>query len=293
MPGTYGDSTTSSTLALAMATVPNTMISSRANARVKQLRAAFNGIPRLSGGLIAIEGITLLQEAARSGAVLRTVFLSAHHDVPQWLPAEVDVIRLADATFASATDTKTPKGIAALLEPPVWDLDEVLRGASEAGPALFVVAAGLQDPGNLGTLIRTAEAFQANAVLTTEGTVSSLNPKTVRGSAGSVFRVPVAEIGVSRLAELGRSGIRILAAVSGDSAPHYSSSVPVTQLDLTSPCAFLIGNEGKGLKPELLAISETRITIPTPGPVESLNAGVAGSLLLYEAARQRGAARLA
>jgi TrmH family RNA methyltransferase len=272
---------------------PAAIITSRTNPRVKQLRAAFAGTSRISGGLIAIEGSNLLEEALRSGLRPRAIYLSAHHEVPLWVPREIELLRLADAVFASATDTRSPQGIAALLEPPSWNLDDVLALSTPAvpgRPALFLVAAGLQDPGNLGTLIRTAEAFAATAVLTTEGTVSPWNPKALRASAGSVFRVPVAQIPTATLDRLRRNGVRILAAVTGDSAPHYSSSVPVTQLDLTTPCAFLIGNEGNGLTHDLLAAAETRITIPTPGPVESLNAAVAGALLLYEAARQRAAA---
>lgn len=265
------------------------LITSKTNARVKQLRAAFSGNPRLANGLIAIEGETMIQEATRSRLELTTVFLSEHHEPPPWLASHVEVLRLTDSVFAGATDTRTPKGIAALLEPPDWDLDQVLHSVRPAGPLLLLVAAGLQDPGNLGTLIRTAEAFQASAVLTTPGTVSPWNPKTVRGSAGSVFRVPVITVAPAQLGELGRNGVHLLAAVTGDSAPHLSVSLPITHLDLTTDCAFLIGNEGRGLAPELIALAETRITIPTPGPVESLNAGVAGSLLLYEAARQRGA----
>jgi TrmH family RNA methyltransferase len=111
----------------------------------------------------------------------------------------------------------------------------------------------------------------------------------MRASAGSVFRVPLVEANATRLAALRATGVRLLAAVTGDSAPHRPA-VPVTQLDLTKGCAIMIGNEGVGLSAELLELADTRITIPTPGPVESLNAGVAGSLLLYEAARQRSAA---
>lgn len=279
-----------------MTATPNA-ITSRTNPRVKQLRAAFAGNPRLADGLIAIEGATMLQEALRSGMELKTIFLSQHQEVPHWIGPDAEVLRLSDSVFESATDTRTPKGIAALLEPPVWDLDAVLGdaagGGAGGGAPLLLIAAGLQDPGNLGTLIRTAEAFQASAVLTTPGTVSPWNAKALRGSAGSVFRVPVVQVEMAKLRDLAGYGVRVLAAVTGDSAPHYSASVPVTQLDLTTGCAFLIGNEGRGLTPELLALAETRITIPTPGPVESLNAGVAGALLLYEAARQRSAARVA
>lgn len=257
-------------------------ISSRTNPRVKRLRAALNGNARLAAGLIAIEGHNLIAEALRSGIPLETLFLTEGVPEPPNLPAACEVVRLTQDVFASVSATEAPQGVAALLEPPELELRH--------GPTpLLLIAGGLQDPGNLGTLIRSAEAFGAEAVLLTPGTVSPWNPKTLRASTGSIFRVPVLHVTHARLAALRTGGIRILAAVTGDSAPHYSASVPITQLDLTTPCAFLIGNEGAGLSADLLALAETRITIPTPGPVESLNASVAGSLLLYEAARQREA----
>ena len=260
-------------------------ITSRTNARVKQLRAAFAGNPRLAGGLVGIEGATMLQEAVRSGMELKAVFVSQSYEAPRWIGSHVEVVRLGEGVFESATDTRTPQGIAALIEPPAWELEDVLREAAKMGPPLLLIAAGLQDPGNLGTLIRTAEAFGASAVLTTPGTVSAWNAKALRSSAGSVFRVPVVQVPVLKLREL--RGVKVLAAVAED-----AGSVPVTQVDLTAGCALLIGNEGRGLTPELLALADARITIPMPGPVESLNAAVAGSLLLYEAARQRSEARV-
>jgi TrmH family RNA methyltransferase len=157
----------------------------------------------------------------------------------------------------------------------------------------------LQDPGNLGTLIRSAEAFGATAVLTTHGTVSEWNQKALRASAGSVFRVPVVAISTEELIALQSRGVRLLAAVAPNSETDSNSpldsksnSASVRDADLTNPCALMIGNEGAGLGDEFLALADTRITIPTPGRVESLNAAIAGSLLLYEAARQREAARL-
>jgi len=264
--------------------VPASLITSRANPRVKQLRAAFAGGARLADGLVAIEGENLIREAIRSGIALRTAFLSERTSAPTWLPCDVEVMYLADAIFASAVDTQSPQGIAALIEPPQWQLDSVLHNSSAhtAVAPLLLIAAGLQDPGNLGTLIRSAEAFAATAVLTTPGTVSPWNQKALRASAGSVFRVPVISITTDDLTSLKSRDIRLLAAVAPEAnAPH--GPMP----DLTQPTALMIGNEGNGLSVDLLALSDARISIPTPGPVESLNAAIAGSLLLYEASRQR------
>src|SRR5208283_1832829 len=133
------------------------LVTSRANARVKQLRAAFAGHARLSGGLVAIEGETMLREALASGLPLKTVFLSERVEPPAWLPRGVELLVLADEVFASAVATQNPQGIAALLIPPVWTIESAFPAnpPGEKVP-LLLVAAGLQDPGNLGTLVRSA-----------------------------------------------------------------------------------------------------------------------------------------
>jgi TrmH family RNA methyltransferase len=259
-----------------------TLVTSRANPRVKQLRAAFAGHARLSGGLAAIEGEHLLQEALRSGLHIKTVFLSERIDPPAWLPRGVEQLTLTDEALSSAVDTQHPQGIAALLIPPTWDIESAFP-AKQA--PLLLIAAALQDPGNLGTLIRSAEAFGATAVLTTAGTVSEWNQKALRASAGSVFRVPVVAATPADILALKSRGLCLFAAVAGN--PQGPDALPVAAADLAQPCALMIGNEGSGLTTELLQIATARITIPTPGPVESLNAAVAGSLLLYEASRQR------
>ena len=172
------------------------VISSRANARVKQLRAAFQGHARLSGGMVAIEGDHLLEEALRSGMVLKTVFVSERREVPKIVPRGVEVLRLTEEVFGSVVETQSPQGVAALLVPPVWVLEDVV---GSGGAPLILIAAGLQDPGNLGTLVRSAEAFGATGVLTTPGTVSAWNQKALRASVGSVFRVPVVGVDASEI----------------------------------------------------------------------------------------------
>ena len=145
----------------------------------------------------------------------------------------------------------------------------------------MLLLAGLQDPGNMGTILRSAEAFGATGVISLPGTVSAWNPKAVRASAGSVFRVPLlAANPENAFAYLRESGIEVLVttAVAGLSADRAR---------LSDPVAFLIGNEGNGVPEEIAALADGAITIPCPGPVESLNAAVAASVLLYEASRQR------
>ena len=163
--------------------------------------------------------------------------------------------------------------------PPTWKIESALPANFPGNNVpLLLVAAGLQNPGNLGTLIRSVEAFGATAVLTTAGTVSEWNQKALRASAGSVFRVPVVQVGEELIALKSR-GVRLLAAIAPNSEAG-SASESAADADLTLPCALMIGNEGAGLGEEWLSLADARIAIPTPGRVESLNAAVAGSLLL-------------
>jgi len=261
--------------------IPEMVVSSRANARVKQLRAAFQGHARLSGRMVAIEGDHLLKEALRSGMVLKTVFVSERRTLPRMVPHGVEVMRLTEEVFGSVAETQSPQGVAALLVPPVYVLDDVM-GDDEYAP-LILIAVGLQDPGNLGTLVRSAEAFGATGVLTTPGTVSAWNQKALRASVGSVFRVPVVAVDASEIEELKRRGVKLIAAVGSEDA----GVVAVHEMDFRAGCAVMIGNEGGGLGAEWMAMCNEEVTIPCPGAVESLNAAVAGSLLLYEASRQR------
>jgi len=168
----------------------SSVVTSRANTRVKQLRAAFAGQARLSGGMVAIEGDHLLREALRSGMVFKTVFVSERLELPGWVPYGVEVLRLADDVFRSVVETQSPRGLAALIVPPVREIGEITGAAAfEEGAPLILIACGLQDPGNLGTLVRSAEAFGATGVVTTPGTVSAWNQKALRASVGSIFRI--------------------------------------------------------------------------------------------------------
>lgn len=258
-----------------------TEIRSRTNARVKQLRAAFAGQERLSEGLLAIEGEHLLEEAVRSGLEIRTLFLAERQQIPTGLGMKTEIVRLSSDVFASAVETRSPQGIAALVEPPAFAIKDIFERQESA---LVVIAAGLQDPGNMGTMIRSAEAFGASGVITTPGTVSAWNQKAVRASVGSVFRMPVVSGTSRQIEELAKEyGVRLFAAVG----TADSGVLNAQDISLSEPTAFLIGNEGSGLAQEWLEMATDRITIPCPGRVESLNAAVAASLLLYEASRQR------
>ncbi|MFZ0661626.1 MAG: RNA methyltransferase [Acidobacteriaceae bacterium] len=256
------------------------IVQSRQNARVKELRAAFARAVRTERGLLAIEGEHLLLEAMASGLELTSVFIETGREAlldRLGIPQGVEVLALSPEIFSSAVQTESPRGIAALVRPPTFALEQVFSGPRP----LLLVAAGLQDPGNLGTLIRSAEAFAATGYITLPGTVSTDNQKALRASAGSIFRLPGITIREDHLfSVLKQKKIRALAAVA-------AGGEPLPRHDLTRPCALIIGNEGGGIDPELLRRANAHVTIPTPGPVESLNAAIAGSILLYEAACQR------
>jgi TrmH family RNA methyltransferase len=265
------------------------IVQSRQNARVKDLRAGLHGNGRTPSGGIAIEGAHLVIEALRSGLRLHTIFIRSGSETlletvgqaanldSATLDGVTDILELPDDVFLSAVATEHPQGIAALAAAPQFTVDDLFL----APRPLLLVLAGLQDPGNLGTLVRSAEAFGAAGILALAGTVSCWNPKALRASSGSAFRMPILSLPEeAAVAALRAHRVVIYAAVASggtiasEAALHYAS-------------ALVIGNEGAGLPPSLLAAASHRITLPCPGPVESLNAAVAGSLLLYEASRQR------
>ena len=161
-----------------------------------------------------------------------------------------------------------------------------MLGTRRDAVPLVIVLAGLQDPGNLGTILRSAEAFGATGVVSLPGTVSAWNAKAVRASAGSVFRVPLIAAEIDEcIPRLHGAGVAIFAALSHGAQQAHSA-------DLARPVALIIGNEGNGVPGALAARADGTITIPFPGPVESLNAAVAASVLLYEASRQRSVANV-
>jgi TrmH family RNA methyltransferase len=253
------------------------LIESRQNPRIKELRAALARTGRTPSGLIAIEGEHLVTEAMRSHLRFATVFLREDYQPPFAIPDEAEPLLLRADVFASAVATEQPQGIAALVHPPAFSAATIL----EAEASLVLVLAGLQDPGNVGTLLRSAEAFAATGVLLLPRTASPWNPKALRASAGSAFRVPaITATEAEALDLLAQHNIPAIAAVARDGAP-------IDEAPLAGACALLIGNEGAGLSDTLIAAAAHRITISMPGNVESLNAAIAGSLLLYEASRQR------
>jgi RNA methyltransferase, TrmH family len=258
-------------------------IEGRHNSLLKVLRQAFHHGELTSAGECAMEGFRVIEEAIRSGLRFRAVFVSesgqarAARLLPQ-IGSHVETVLLPDKLFASAVPSETPQGIAALVHVKTHTLEALLENAS-TGPLLVV--AGLQDPGNLGTILRSAEAFGAAGVVLGDGTVSIHNSKVVRASAGSNFRLPVVKVELKTLIPaLQAREFRLMATSS-----HKGTALP--QVHLGRQSAIFIGNEGAGLDKKLLSQMDELIMIPHSPRVESLNAGIAASIILYEAARQK------
>lgn len=262
-------------------------IEGRHNPLVKELRQAFAYGEQTESGDCAVEGLRIVEEAIRSGLRFRAVFFRetgqslAERLLPQ-IGAHVETLLVPDKIFDSAVPSETPQGIAALVRLSTFSVDDVLERL-QIGPVVVLV--GLQDPGNLGTILRSAEAFGSAGVVLGEGTVSPFNSKVIRASAGSIFRLPIV-LGKSAggleemIAKLRAQSVRLIA----------TSSHKGTQLDearLLGSLAIFIGSEGSGLTRHLMAQVDELVAIPHSPQVESLNAGVAGSIVLYEAARQR------
>jgi TrmH family RNA methyltransferase len=297
-------------------------IESRENRWLKRFRAGLSGERagesvrdrgesfQLRGEIAGVEGARLVETALRSGVEVLAVLFSesgAKHisRLEPWIPAEARLLRTSDRLFASASGTETPQGIAALVRPRVGTFDDLVSGIP-----LILVLAGVQDPGNVGTLVRTAEAFGASGIAACAagaiGTANPFAPKALRASAGSALRLPIVR-GISApvlLAQLKVAGVRAYAACPEDVANGGGSdgaakkALAPWEIDWRAPSALLVGNEGGGLSADLVRSADAIVRIPHaphPGaarpedlPGESLNAAVAGSILLYEAARQRG-----
>jgi len=265
-------------------------IEGRHNPLVKQLRQAFAHAELTDAGDCAIEGMRILEEAIRSGLRFSAVFFreSAQAAAERLLPqigSQVETLLLPDKLFDSLVPSESPQGVAALVRLKEFFLDDVLERLS-VGP--IIALAGLQDPGNLGTILRSSEAFGSAGAILGEGTVSPFNSKVVRASAGSVFRLPIIHgHGKSKPGKLEEVCDKLRAQAVRLIATSSHKGTPLDQADLKSPAAIFFGNEGSGLPRDLMAKMDESIAIPHTPQVESLNAGVAASIVLYEAARQR------
>ena len=219
------------------------------------------------------EGEKMLGEALRSGAKLKTVLVRDGWDSPFIKEAEGQgavLYSAPDALFKLASEVETPQNVIFSCEQPQWTAD-ALDGAGQV-----LLLDGLQDPGNLGTILRTAEAFALGAVVLCEGCADPFSPKVVRSTMGAVFRLPCVTLPLAEVAErLHRNGLPLYATAL------HEDSVPLSSVSL-SKAAVIIGSEGKGVTEQALRLSDKRVIIPMKGRAESLNAGVAAAIVIYE-----------
>lgn len=259
------------------------MITSAGNTQVKNIiQLNQKAKARREQGLFVAEGRKMFGEAPRDwiSKVYVTESLSTDAGLKEQLEAlpENQVEIVADAVFRQMCDTKTPQGILTVLKKPAWTMEEILNGPAP----LVMILEDLQDPGNAGTIFRTGEGAGVSGVLLTKNCVDITNPKVIRSTMGSIYRMPFVYVEdvVSLKEELKQRGIRTFAA-------HLKGKNSYDQEDYTGGTAFLIGNEGNGLTEEAAEAADCLIRIPMCGQVESLNAAMAAGILMYEAARQR------
>jgi TrmH family RNA methyltransferase len=258
------------------------------------------GLPTESG-CVGVEGVRLVEEALRSGCRIEAVLFSESGERHrERLAPLVDrpemafpLLRTTDRLFEGLADTEHPQGVAALVQPRTATFDDLLRIPPSACAPLLVVLAGVQDPGNVGTIIRTAAAFGATGAVTSasgqSGTASPFSPKALRASAGAVLHLPILP-GMSLsilLTQFRVSGVRTLASCVHETQNAEQRLLAPWEVNWCEPVALLVGNEGAGLPEEVERSADTRIRIPMASGVDSLNAAAAAAVLFYEAARQR------
>ncbi len=278
-------------------------ITSRQNPLVKRFRRVRAGG---ESHLIFIEGVRLVEDALKTGVHFETIaFTSEMETTPRGMSLR-DALQTVHCRGAhvtrqimeALTETQNPQGIAALVGRPYFDLEEVF----DSTPQLIVIADRLQDPGNLGSIIRTAEAAQATALITTADTVDPYNHKALRAAMGSALRLPIATHAKQAdiIALCRERQIKMIASYPDASRPEgvledAALAKPIriyAEAELTSPLALILGREASGVSDDLSSHADEFLHIPMAESVESLNVAAAAAILLYEAARQRRFAAL-
>lgn len=267
------------------------MITSTSNQQIKNLSALIKKAKeRKNQGLFVVEGPRMCLEAPFSWVDAIYVSESFHMDSKEWellkeymAAAQKEGITIrcevvSDSVFKAISDTQTPQGILAVVKMPKYELFELLKGDR----TLLLVLESIQDPGNLGTMIRTGEGAGITGIIMNRTTVDLFNPKTIRSTMGSIYRIPffIAEDLEETINEVKKAGVSLYAA-------HLKGKISYDVPDYTKACGFLIGNEGNGLSTEIADLASEYVRIPMEGKVESLNAAISASLLSYECNRQR------
>ena len=260
------------------------LVTSPSNPRVKELVRLRERRARDAAGVALVEGAREALRALEGGWTLRLVATctalfspEARAAAPTLAAAAAEHLELSSAAFAKVSLRQHPDGVLALVEPPAPELGDAIWRAD----GLYLVADGLEKPGNLGALLRTADAAGVDAVFVTGRGTDLLNPHVVRTSMGSLFARPVVPIDADDLRhELRARGVRLVATT-----PH--AAVDLWDADLSGAVAILVGTEHEGLAPHWLEAADLRVRVPMAGLADSLNVATTGALLLFEARRQR------
>lgn len=259
------------------------IINSTSNRQIRALaQLQTKAKARRAEGLFVAEGVRMYREVPRE-LLVKTYVSESFYEKEQnrALLKDGGVEVVSDRVFAAVSDTKTPQGILCLVRQRQYSVEEMLQKET---PFLLLLE-DIQDPGNLGTIFRTAEAAGVSGILMSAGTADIYNPKTIRSTMGAVYRMPFGYVSdfLSVPEKLRQRRVRTYAA-------HLNAKSEYTAQDYRTGCAFLIGNEGNGLSDALAAQADVRVKISMEGQAESLNAAVAAAILMFEAKRQRSGA---
>ncbi|MEG0189764.1 MAG: 23S rRNA (guanosine(2251)-2'-O)-methyltransferase RlmB [Lachnospiraceae bacterium] len=255
------------------------MISSTSNAQIKRLlQLQKKGKVRKAEGVFIVEGIRMFAEVPKDQVEKLYISENLLKKYPALSLESYPVEVLSEQVFAAVSDTKTPQGILCVVQQREYQLQELLN---EKNPYLMVLD-NIQDPGNLGTIMRTAEGAGATGIIMSQDCVDVYNPKTIRSTMGSIYRVPFVYVEqISKMFPLlKKKGIKTYAA-------HLDGKHTYDKEDYTKGTAFIIGNEGNGLRADITEQADVKVRIPMHGEVESLNAAIAASILMFEVCRQR------
>ena len=256
------------------------MITSASNQRVKNLvNLIQKSKARREQDVFITEGVKMFLEAAPE--MIKEVYVSEIFYEKGTAREKIEQCNyevLSDELFKKVSDTQTPQGVLCVMKQFHYKLEDLFQKENP----LFLILEDIQDPGNLGTMVRTAEGAGVDGVIMTKATVDIYNPKTIRSTMGSIYRMPFVytEDLLGTMKQLQDKGVKLYAA-------HLKGTKYYHELDFKGGTAFLIGNEGNGLKDETADAADVYMKIPMQGQVESLNAAVASVILMYEAARQR------
>lgn len=261
------------------------IITSRQNSIVKYIRSLRDKKTREQEGRFVIEGLNFVTEAISSGIIPEKLIISERAgnnpkaiDIIKQVSNLDSIVRVNDSVMEYMSETETPQGVMALLQIPEVSLSFLpVRTKS-----IFIVVDGVQDPGNVGTLIRTADAFGVTGVILTKGCADLYNAKTLRSTMGSVFHLPVLrDVAITELIDFLRSS-SIYTAVTC----LVEDALPIEESNLSFPLALVFGSEARGVSIELMQAGDLSIKVPMAGAAESLNVAVAAGIVVYEASKR-------